>query len=53
MAKIKRHTPNPMKTEKTSRQDNKKIEILKECLLVDGYNVIYAWEELKKLLLII
>ena len=47
--KIKRHTPNPMKTEKTSRQDNKKIEILKECLLVDGYNVIYAWEELKKI----
>ncbi len=31
------------------RRPGKPVEKLPECLLVDGYNIIFAWEELKEL----
>lgn len=30
------------------RQNEEKVTILPECLLVDGYNIIYSWDSLKK-----
>lgn len=51
--KIKRDTRNLMHTEKEKRSEGKykSVNIPKgpEYLLVDGYNIIFAWDELKKL----
>ncbi|MCD7884476.1 MAG: NYN domain-containing protein [Lachnospiraceae bacterium] len=33
----------------TAKRKGKNAEPLEECLLVDGYNIIFAWEELKEL----
>ena len=38
----------PKKTENSSKQKPKQIYSGKEYLLVDGYNIIFSWEELKK-----
>ena len=42
------HERSPKKTESYKRKDTKKYDG-EEYLLVDGYNVIFAWEELKEL----
>lgn len=31
------------------RKNEEKVTILPECLLVDGYNIIYSWDELHKI----
>lgn len=31
------------------RKNDEKVTILPECLLVDGYNIIYSWDELHKI----
>lgn len=34
---------------KIKKINNEKVTILPECLLIDGYNVIFSWDELKDL----
>ena len=34
---------------KKKNRKPKKVEIKKKCLLVDGYNIIFAWDELKEI----
>ncbi len=49
---IKRRPPEALKTKKevSAKPPKVKVKTLdKEYLLVDGYNIIFAWEELKKL----
>lgn len=41
--------PSSSKIKVTPEKGKKKKEQIKEYLLVDGYNVIFAWEELKEL----
>lgn len=46
--RVSKRNPNPQSgTESVKRE--KKREPLKEYLLVDGYNIIFAWEDLKEL----
>ena len=49
--KIQRKTPKPMRTQKEIKVNYKAKPALKgpEYLLIDGYNIIFAWEELKKI----
>lgn len=48
--KIERKLPGALKVEAPrTKKHTKKEEILTEYLLVDGYNVIFAWEDLKEL----
>lgn len=52
--KIRRKDPFQIYEKKTSPKQNEKVEIPNavsqpEYLLVDGYNIIYAWEELQSL----
>ncbi len=49
--KIQRKTPKPMRTQKEVTVNYKAKPTLKgpEYLLIDGYNIIFAWEELKKI----
>jgi small GTP-binding protein len=42
------HTKSPKKNETYKRRDTKKFDG-EEYLLVDGYNVIFAWDELREL----
>ena len=46
--KIERKLPNKMKTERVHVQVDP-IEVKPECILVDGYNVIHAWEDLNEI----
>lgn len=50
--KIKRKELKPMRrvNENTSYKENKKKEEKKEtCLLIDGYNIIYSWDDFKEI----
>lgn len=49
--KVQRKTPKLMKTEKkpTAVHTYKNREVAEEYLLIDGYNIIFAWDELNKL----
>lgn len=49
--KIERRSPGGLKTVmgEPKERHRKKEEALREYLLVDGYNVIFAWEDLKEL----
>ncbi|MDO4544529.1 MAG: TetM/TetW/TetO/TetS family tetracycline resistance ribosomal protection protein [Bacillota bacterium] len=44
-----RRIPPKTITPKKEQQKTKPAEILEEYLLVDGYNIIFAWEQLKEL----
>lgn len=47
--KVKRKTVKPMKTEKQAvRYKAARLPEGPEYLLIDGYNIIFAWDELKK-----
>ena len=49
--KIERKTGNTLKTISADdgRKKQKKEEVIEEYLLVDGYNIIFAWDDLKEL----
>ncbi|MDY5986514.1 MAG: translation factor GTPase family protein, partial [Lachnoclostridium sp.] len=49
--KIERKTGNSLKTVSAdnNRKKQKKEEVIEEYLLVDGYNIIFAWDDLKEL----
>lgn len=47
--KLKRYQPGTLGYERKTNLENEKVELLKDCLLVDGYNVIFSWDELKTL----
>lgn len=48
--RVRRVTPTALKTpHEKPTYTAKPIEIKPEYLLIDGYNIIYAWEELKKI----
>lgn len=48
--KIKNKSPRPLKTPKTPVYQNGKAKIFDETyLLIDGYNIIFAWDELKEI----
>lgn len=45
---VKRRLSKDM-NRKIQKVNEEKVTILPECLLVDGYNIIFSWEELKKI----
>ena len=45
----RRRSPSRIVPSKAKRERKKEGEAVREYLLVDGYNIIYAWEELKAL----
>lgn len=49
--KVKTKSPRPMKTQKAPavKTKTKPLPTGPEYLLIDGYNIIYAWEELSKI----
>ena len=49
--KIERKVDNSLKTVSADRdrKKQKKEEVIEEYLLVDGYNIIFAWDDLKEL----
>jgi len=46
--KRKKYVEKPKKVEGV-KEKFKPVKVLPQCLLVDGYNIVYAWDELKAL----
>lgn len=47
--RIKRYTANDFKPVQKNYERSMSVQPLKECFLIDGYNIIHSWPELKEL----